>query len=263
MPGMATSLRLPGTLFLLVSLAPVDAGAQAPIRLTVDSKSSLAWWQVSPHLGHLWATTCPAEPTWRPGEGHGVGWILGTGSRAPQQDQHGGNDTTAIPLYPRFIPLPVCGEAVTGEVRAADAVRWDRVAGEVVVKAEALVMGETRRDAFARKSVMEVRRYPDIRFTIDSLVSVTRQADTVRGTAVGVFRFHGVSTPMAVPVRAWPEAGGLRAQAKFSVPAQDLVEKFGLSRVALDMGVKAWVWRDLYMGIDVVLRASPDTTGGN
>ena len=83
---------------------------------------------------------------------------------------------------------------------------------------------------------------------------MTRQADTIRATAVGVFHFHGVSTPMQVPVRAWPEAGGLRALAKAQVPAFRLVEDFGLSRIALDLGVKAGVWRDFYMGIDVVLR---------
>ncbi|HEX9704124.1 MAG TPA: YceI family protein [Gemmatimonadales bacterium] len=256
---MASSLRWSGALVLLTSLAPMEGGAQAPTRLTIDSKSSLAWWQVSPHLGHLWATTCPEEPTWRPGEGHGVGWILGAGFRSPQQDYHGGGDTTAIPLYPRFIPLPVCAEAVMGEVLAADTVRWRDVRGEVVVKAEGLVMGEARRDAFAREEVMQTRLHPDIRFTIDSLVGVTRQADTVRGTAVGVFHFHGVSTPMQVPVRAWPEAGGLRALGKFRVPAYKLIEEFGLSKFALDLGVKAGVWRDFYMGIDVVLR--PDTAG--
>ena len=253
--------RSVGTLVLLASLAPVGVGAQAPTRFTIDAKSSLAWWQVSPHLGHLWATTCPEEPTWRPGEGHGVGWILGAGFRSPEQDLHGGDDTTAIPLYPRFIPLPVCAEAVQGQVVAADTVSWREVRGDVVVKAERLVMGEARRDAFARDAVMETRLHPDIRFTIDSLVGVTRQADTIRATAVGVFLFHGVSRAMRVPVRAWPEAGGLRALARARIPAYVLIDGFGLSKFALDLGVKAGVWREFYMGIDVVLR--PAATGGS
>src|SRR5882757_8516136 len=61
---------------VLLCLRTASADAQAETRWTVDPKASLAWWQVSPHLNHLWATTCPGEPSWRPGEGRSSGWNI-------------------------------------------------------------------------------------------------------------------------------------------------------------------------------------------
>lgn len=238
----------------LAGLTGWSAAGAAQTRYTVDPKSSLAWWQVNPHMNHLWATTCPEEPTWRPGESRSAGWIIGAGLRAPKHGHGGDSDTTIIPLYPRFMPLPVCTEAMRGEIVVADTTRWSGVRGEVVVKADALVTGDSRRDNVARDAVLETRHYPTIRFTIDSLVDVIRQADTVRGTAMGVLHVHGVSKALTAGVRAWPEAGGIRTLARLSVPAHSLVEEFGFSKFALDLGVKTGIWYHLFMGIDVVLR---------
>ena len=44
-------------------------------------------------------------------------------------------------------------------------------------------MGEGRRAQYAREMVFETTRYPEVRLRIDSLVHVTRQADTLHGTA--------------------------------------------------------------------------------
>jgi hypothetical protein len=241
-------------LALLVALLAVTSHAQAQTRFRIDPRASLAWWQVNPHLNHLWATTCPEEPSWRPGEGRSGGWLIGQGLRPPKQGYAAVSDTTNVPLYPRYEPLPLCTEAVEGEILAADTVRWRGVRGEVKVRAEALVTGEERRDAFARDAILQASRYPEIRFSIDSLVNVTRQADTVRGTAVGVFSLRGVSKPMTAAIRAWPEAGGLRVLAKFAIPAPELTEDYGLSRFALGLGVTTRIWYHLFMGVDVVLR---------
>jgi hypothetical protein len=216
---------------------------------------------MSPHLNHLWATTCPEEPSWRPGEGRSAGWVIGQGFKPPKHGYAGVNDTTIVPLYPRHEALSVCTDAVSGQILVADTAQWQGVRGEVTVRAEALITGEERRDAFTRQSILQTDRYPEIRFTIDSVVNVTRQADTLRGSAVGVFYLHGVRKPMAVAVRAWPELGGLRVVGKFRVPAQSLTEEFGLSRFALGLGVTTRIWYDLFMGVDVILR--PQTTAGN
>jgi hypothetical protein len=249
------------TLALVAGLVAHAAAVEAQTRFTVAPKLSLAWWQVNPHLNHLWATTCPQEPTWRPGEGRSTGWIIGAGLRAPKHGYGGDDDTTIIPVYPRFMPLPVCTEAVSGGIVVTDTTDWREVRGEVVVKAEALVTGHEQRDAFARSAVLETRQYPTLRFTIDSVVDVSRQADTVRAKAVGVFHVHGVTKAVTAGVRGWPEAGGVRVLAKFSVPAQILINEFGLSRMALDLGVKTGIWYQLFMGIDVVLHA--DAAGGD
>jgi len=248
---MSLVSRAPFVLLPCLLAAVVSAGAQT--RWTVDPKASLAWWQMNPHLNHLWATTCPEEPSWRPGEGRSTGWIVGQ-IRNPKHGYAGVDDTTIVPLYQRARVRAVCTEAVDGQVLVADSVAWRGVSGEVVVRGAALVTGEERRDAFARNAVLETNRYPLMRFIIDSLIDVSRQGDTVRGTAMGVFSLRDVKKPMTASVRAWSDAGALRVLAKLRVPARTLPEEFGLSRIALGMGVTSGIWYDLFMGIDVVLR---------
>lgn len=237
----------------LAGFVGVQAGALAQTRWTVDPRASLAWWQVSPHLNHLWATTCPEEPTWRPGEGRSSGWVLG-GLRPPKQGYANVGDTSKVPLYPRPRALPVCSEAVEGQVTAADTVTWRGVTGEVIVLAEGLISGHEARDVFTSKSILQTDRYPDIRFAIDSLVNVTRAGDTLRATAVGIFRVRELPTRMNAVVQAWPEAGGLRVTARLHAPAEWLTKEFGLSRFALGLGVTTAIWQDFFMGVDVVLR---------
>ena len=53
----------------LLCLLTALASAQAQTRWVVDPKGSLAWWQIEPNMQHLWGTSCPQEPSWRPGEG--------------------------------------------------------------------------------------------------------------------------------------------------------------------------------------------------
>src|SRR5882672_8525183 len=64
-----THLMTRYTLLIGCLLLTGPAAAHAQMRWVVDSRSSLAWWQVSPNLNHLWATTCPGDSSWRPGEG--------------------------------------------------------------------------------------------------------------------------------------------------------------------------------------------------
>lgn len=241
------------SLMFLAGLVGVQDSSYAQTRWTVDPRASLAWWQVSPHLNHLWATSCPEEPTWRPGEGRSSGWALG-GLRAPKQGYANVNDTSKVPLYPRPRALAVCSEAVEGHVTAADTVLWRGVTGEVTVLAEYLITGHDARDVFTHGSILQTDRYPEIRFTIDSMVNVTRSGDTLKGTAMGMFRLRDLPTRMSAVVRAWPEAGGLRVTGRLHAPAEWLTKEFGLSRFALGLGVTTAIWQDFFMGVDVVLR---------
>ena len=243
---------------LLCALTAVGAETQA--RWTADRKASLAWWQINPHMNHLWATTCPEEPSWRPGEGRSAGWFIDQAFRPAKQGYAAVSDTTIIPLYPRRKVRSVCTEAVTAEILVPDTVKWTGVRGRVVVNPDALVGGETRRDAFAREAVLQTNRYPEIRFTVDSVVGVTRKADTLRGTAVGAFTLRGVTQPMTASIRAWPEVGGIRVLGKFHVPADQLVPVYGISSFALGLGIGTRIWKDLYMGVDLLLR--PEAAGG-
>jgi len=231
-----------------------QASAQAQTRWTVEPKASLAWWQINPHMNHLWATTCPEEPSWRPGEGRSGGWVIDRAFRPAKHGYAAVDDTTIIPLYPRPRVRAVCGSAVSGQITVADLERWRGVRGQIIVRADALVGGEDRRDEYARKAILETTRYPEIKFTIDSVIRVTRRGDTIVGTAVGVFTLRGVSKPMTASVRGYPTAGGLRVLSKFSVKADDLVPEYGMSKFALGLGVGVRIWIDLFMGVDLLVR---------
>jgi hypothetical protein len=229
--------------------------AQAQARWTVDPKMSLAWWQMNPHMNHLWATTCPQEPSWRPGEDRNAGWYMRNMIGASALD------SVNVPLYPRYAARDVCADAVRGEVETPDTVTWRGVRGEVVVKADQLVSGQPQRDKFARDGVLEAQAHPEIRFAIDSLVGVARLGDTLSGSVMGVFTLRGVSRPSVASVRMWPEAGGLRVVAKFNILAKSLVEDFGMSAYALGLGVGLRIWHHLFMGVDLVMRS--EAVAGN
>jgi hypothetical protein len=249
------------SLSVALLFALTSGHAQAQGRWTADTKSSLAWWQVNPHLNHLWATTCPEEPSWRPGEGRSGGWNISQVFTPPKHGYAAVSDTTIIPLYPRRRVRSVCSEAVTGEVTVADTVAWRGVRGKVVVKADKLVGGENRRDQYARSAILETTRYPEIQFVLDSLVGVTKKGDTLSGTAHGIFTVHGVSQPSDAFIRFWHEAGGVRVLGKFHIDASDLIDTYGISKFSLGLGVATKVWEELYMGVDMWLR--PEGSTGN
>jgi hypothetical protein len=232
----------------------VASGAAAQQRWAVEPQSSLAWWQINPHMSHLWATTCPAEPSWRPGEGHTGGWSFADALRMPIDA--GISDTINVPLYPRYEARDICGDAVRGTVVAPDTATWRGVRGEFVVRANALVTGMRQRDEFAHR-ILETEKYPDLRFVLDSLTDVRRVGDSLAGTAFGVLTVHGVAQPMRASVTAFSEGGGLRVLAKMRTPARDLVREYGLSTVALGLGIGVRIWQDLFMGVDLLLREEP------
>jgi hypothetical protein len=245
--------RLAVSLFLVGLLPPGSAPAQA--RWVIDKKSSLAWWQFSPHMNHLWATTCPAEPSWRPGEGRSSGWSIG-GLLMPVDADLATADTIQVPLYPRYEAHDVCTESVDGSVAVADTVRWRGITGTIVVQAESLITGQKQRDNYTHQKILETAAHPEIRFEIDSVVEVVRQADTLTGVAVGVLTLHGVTKVMRGGVIVWPEAGGLRVQGRFRIPARWVVDEYNMSRVALGLGVGFKIWQDLFMGVDLLMRRS-------
>lgn len=135
----------------------------------------------------------------------------------------------------------------------ADSASLRGVRGTVSVIADSLFSGLAMRDMYARKAILETGRYPEIRFTIDSLVDI-RRGDTIRATAVGTFETHGVSLPMRAAVEASRDATGMRVRAQFSVPARALTDQFGMSTWALGMGVALRRWKTLHMGVDLILR---------
>lgn len=245
-----------GWLPLALSLIGSQA-ATAQVRWVVESKSSLAWWQINPHMNHLWGTTCPQEPSWRPAEGRSTGWSFAQWLATPVDGDLSTSDSLHVPLYPRYEARDICSEAVRGEVVAPDTVAWRGAKGSVVVNPDHLVSGLEQRDKYTREKILETARYPEIRFGIDSLIAIERQADTLLGTAVGTLSLHGVDRNLTGHVRAWPEGGGLRVQGRFRIPAQWITKEFGMSSRALGLGVGFRIWQDLFMGVDLLMRREP------
>ena len=233
--------------FLLI--AP-SASAQS-VRYSAEPRASLAWWQVDPHFGHLWATTCPADPTWQPGEGRSPQYYIDYMRRSDIKES-GGRDPR-IPLYPRKRVRYVCKPAVAAVVELRDTADLSSlVSAQVSVLADSLFTGLDMRDAYAKRKVLDTKTYPAIRFSVDSLTAVT-PGDTLKATAVGSFEVRGVRTPMASPIKVWREGGGIRVQSHFAIPAKDLIDVYNVSALALGMGVRMMEWNELHMGVDMLL----------
>lgn len=244
------------TLAVIGMLAALSVTAEAQVRLVADKKSSLAWWQINPHLNHLWATTCPGEPSWRPGEGRSAGWVIGRAFRPAKHGDAAISDTTIIPLYPRRRVRPVCAEAVTATVTVADTAKWTGVTADVVVKVEGLVTGEDNRDEYAREKILQANQFPEVTYRIDSLTQQRRSADTVRAMGYGTLTIRGVSQPIQSSIRFWPEEGGLRVLGKLRFAGIDLVDVYGISSFALGLGVGVRMWEHIYLGVDLLMRPS-------
>lgn len=247
-----------------VALCLVAARRGAPagheIKFEVDPLSSIAWWQVLPHLNRLWASTCPEERSWLPPAGHDAGgedasdigkttWKVQDSSQVP------------IPLLPRYRVRPVCSKkAVHGELIASDTTTWTGAHGEVAVDAAALTQGQAWDDEYAHTAVYNVMRFPEIVLHVDSLTQVTSANDTIHAVAVGTFSLHGVDQPISVHVIAWHDAGGIRVKGRWFIPAKDLVEVYQFSRMKLGLGVGMSIWKQFWMGIDMVMRPEPATS---
>ena len=243
--------RSAGILAGLLPLITTLAVAQTPTRLTIEGKTSLAWWQMDPHYAHLWSTTCPADPSWQPGEGRDPGQFTDYGTR-PVMVEAGRSDSR-VPLFPRYRVRPVCRQAVHGEIIVPDTATLRGVRGVVSVLADSLFTGLEMRDTYARRVVFETSRFPEFVCTIDSLVNVQR-GDTIRAVAVGFLEIHGGRIAVRAPVTAVRDPAGLRVRAQFAVPATTLTNEFMMSKWALSMGVIMKRWKTLNMGVDVILR---------
>lgn len=242
------------TLLLLLGHTPATAQSSPPVRFVIDRDASLAWYQANPHTNMLWATSCPGDPFWRPGESRNAGWDT-HGLPAPTTGAANVLDTV-IPLYRRARARPLCPRAVRGEIFAEDTITWRGVHGQVTVFPDSMVSGLPLRDQMARRVVFASGIYPEIRFIIDSLIDV-QPGDTLRANAVGTFALRNVTRPMAAKVRAWREPIGLRVIARLDMLPHDLVEVYEVSSRQVMLGVGSGVWRMLHFGVDAVLKPAP------
>jgi hypothetical protein len=249
-------LWLLGLLGLLIA-QPLFAQAGS---FRIDPARSLVWWQLDPHFGHLWATTCPSDPSWQPGEGHSGQYAINYKSRPKYKLTK--ESESRLPLFPRDTVRANCRRAVTGSFTSADAKRFSQMKGSVTVLIDSITNGSDARDKFADKYVYSSAKYPTLRFVVDSLTSVAMSGDTVHAVAVGTFTMRGVDKPTRVQVTGVREPSGLRVRGTFAMPAKELQERYDVSKVALGLGVGLKLWDTLFMGIDLVL-IEPSPGGGS
>jgi hypothetical protein len=251
------AVLLTATLAAIVPLRRIEA--QHAARFVVDPTLSLAWWQVNPHLEHLWATTCPEEPSWLPGVGRSgsTAWTL-DGSDIALNNQFSTDDTVHIPLFPRHAIWTTCPPAIHGGLIAPDTISWNGAHGRIEVDAATLYSGGNARDAFARSAVLQVGKYPQIVMIIDSVVDVAHGGgDTVHAVAMGKLLLHGAQTPLSVSVVAAHDTGGVRVRGRWYITGKDLWNQYAISKVALGLGIGFGIWRELWLGIDLVMRVEP------
>src|SRR5262249_23166171 len=95
-------------------------------------------------------------------------------------------------------------------------------------------------------------------FTIDSLKDIKHGGgDTVHATAVGSLFLHGTNAPLTVPIVAWHDGGGFRVRGRWYMSGNDLWRRYGISKMALGLGVGMGIWKQLWMGVDLVLHPEP------
>jgi hypothetical protein len=100
---------------------------------------------------------------------------------------------------------------------------------------------------------MQTITYPEIQFTLDSLVALHKAADTLAGSAEGTLTVRGVQKSVTAAFKAFPDAGGMRVLAMWRFPAWvllDLTPKLHY----LGLGVTTNIWHFFFMGADLVFR---------
>ena len=227
------------------------ASATAQQIWVVDQIYSIGWWQVSPHFNQLWATTCPNEYSWQPGEGRTPGWIVNPDLQQPKFGKGSGPDTIHVPFYPRSKIMSKCPKAVEGSINVPDTVAWKGITGKITVNAEYLISGETMRDGYAKK-LLNTKSNPYVFYTIDSIAGVTYVGDTIVATSWGVLTVRNIPRPNTGQVKSFRDRGGRRVLAKLHIPAARLWEEFGISKFAL-MGAGTGIWKDFFMGVDLLM----------
>ncbi|HUP90345.1 MAG TPA: YceI family protein [Longimicrobiales bacterium] len=236
---------------LVAAFAPLHTARAQQTTYVVDHYRSLVWWQLDPHFGHLWATSCPNDPSWMPGEGHSQGYNTHVKNKPKIRTTK--EAAGVYPLFPRDTVRANCKGTVSGTFTTSDAKRFSQLKGMVQVSMDSVINGSDARDLFAHKYIYSAAKYPTTTFTVDSLTNINFVGDTVNAVAVGTWVFRGVESPTRVQVQGVRDPSGLRVRGLWAFPAKDLTQKYGISRTALTMGVGAKLWDTVFMGLDFIL----------
>jgi polyisoprenoid-binding protein YceI len=90
--------------------------------------------------------------------------------------------------------------------------------GEVVVDAASGQSGSSARDGRMHKYVLESAKYPEVSFSPDRVEGKVELNGTSNVKLHGVFKIHGASHEIIVPVQMTAKDGQITAKIKFEVP---------------------------------------------
>ncbi|MSR06378.1 MAG: hypothetical protein EXR93_04805 [Gemmatimonadetes bacterium] len=249
--------RFIGAVLVAVGLGTNPVAAQTEpgtFSYTVNEPYSLAWYQINPHTSVLWATTCPGDPFWRPGESRSSAG--GTRGLAPPRSGTANVKDSVIPLYRRPAARPYCANAVHGSISAEDTVTWRGLKGTISIEPDSLFSGLALRDRTASREIFNTYMWHTISFTIDSLTQIV-PGDTMRAVAYGVFHFRDVQAPTTALIQVWREPPGLRVTSRLDMIPVDLVEAYGVSIHPVRLGIQSGGWSMIHFGVDMILNRTP------
>jgi polyisoprenoid-binding protein YceI len=93
-----------------------------------------------------------------------------------------------------------------------------KASGDVVVDATSGNSGSGARDGRMHKNVLESAKYPEISFSPDRMEGKVELAGPSNVSLHGVFKIHGASHEISVPVQVNAHDGKMEAHIKFAVP---------------------------------------------
>ncbi len=242
---------------LVGTIGALESAQAQATTYSIDQTRSLVWWQIDPHFGHLWATTCPKDRSWQPGEGHSGEYTINYKSRPKTKLTK--ESETRIPLFPRDTVRANCRRAVSGTFSTTDARRFASLEGTVAVLSDSIVNGSNMRDNFAYRYIYRTAKYPTITFAVDSVTSVTVIRDTVNLIAAGTFSFRGVERATRVQMQGIREGNTTRVRGMFAMPAVELRERYSMPPIALGLGLGMKLWDTVFMGFDLIMNEQPGT----
>jgi polyisoprenoid-binding protein YceI len=93
-----------------------------------------------------------------------------------------------------------------------------KLQGEIVVDAASGNSGSGARDGRMKKSILEVDKYPEIRFTPDRVEGTVAPQGTSKVQVHGSFWIHGAAHELTVPAEVESSAGQMTVSLKFEIP---------------------------------------------
>jgi polyisoprenoid-binding protein YceI len=94
----------------------------------------------------------------------------------------------------------------------------ETISGEVIVDAATGNSGSAARDGRMRKNVLESQRYPEIRFTPESLRGSVSSANSSSVSVTGMFEIHGQRHELTIPMQVRVDGENVAARGEFAVP---------------------------------------------